>query len=396
MKKIISRSIVVLVALLAVTVGWAAPAAAVKTVKVGLNVPLSGPVAYWGITMQQAFTLAAEDINAAGGVKVGDDIYMVEIISFDAKNTVADARAGATRLIFVDKVKYIVSQAAAASIGTQDVSEPEEVVFMTACWGYIERISPEYFYSFRSEMSDYESGFASYAWMLDNYPEIKTTVFIGPDDNDGYSCYYSHQRLCEYYGVEDLGEVYFAWETTDFYPIVTRALAMNPDMLDLSPVPPGITASIAKASREMGFTGPIHSPAALESKTIIEVAGEFATDVVLPVTMEEPQTDFQKDLVRRATERFGEFNALTGNYYHWLFSLKQAWEKAGTVEDTRAVAEALADSVLYDTYLGTVKYAGEKLYGIKRQSVYHVPTTLIKDGVAHLVDFRFPELPPGY
>lgn len=396
MKKTISVVIMLSVALLALTVGCAPAAPEVKTVKVGLNIPLSGPVAYWGMTMQQAYTLAAEDINAAGGVKVGDDVYMIELISFDAKNTVADARAGATRLIFVDEVKYIVSQAAAASIGTQEVSEPEEVLFMTANWGYIDLITPEYFFSFRSEMSDYESGFASYPWMLENYPEVKTTVFIGPDDNDGYSCYYSHQRLSEYYGLEDLGAFYFSWETVDFYPLVTKALALNPDMLDLSPVPPDMTALITKAAREMGFTGPVHSPAALESKTIIEIAGEYATDVILPMTMEDPQTDIQKYVVERAIAEFGEFNALTGNYYHWLFSLKQAWETAGTVEDTRAVAIALGNSVLYDTFLGTVKYAGENIYGINRQSIYDTPTTLIKDGVAELVDVRFPELPPEY
>lgn len=395
-KKTISVVLMLSVALLALTLGCAEPAPEAKTVKIGLNIPLSGPVAYWGMTMQQAYILAAEDINAAGGVKIGDDTYMIELISYDAKNTVADARAGATRLIFVDKVKYIVSQAAAASIGTQEISEPEEVLFMTANWGYIELISPDYFFSFRSEMSDYESGFASYPWMLENYPEIKTVAFIGPDDADGYATYYSHQRLTEYYGLESVTFEYFEWETVDFYPLVTKVLAANPDMLDLSPVPPGITALIVKASREMGFTGPIHSPAALESKTIIEIAGEYATDVILPMTMEDPQTDIQKEVVAKAIAKFGEFNALTGNYYHWLFSLKQAWETAGTVEDTRAVAIALGNSVLYDTFLGTVKYAGENIYGINRQSIYDVPITLIKDGVAVLVDVRFPELPPEY
>jgi len=371
-------------------------APAVKTVKIGLNLPLSGPVAYWGICLQQAWTLAAEDINAAGGVKVGDDIYMVEIISYDTKNIVADARASAIRLVFEDGVKYIVVTPAAGMIGTQEVTEANEVLTMAACWGYIERISPDYFYSFRSEMSDYEIGFASYPWMLENYPEAKTSVFIGPDDEDGYATYYSHQRLCEYYGLEDLGVVYFQWEAIDFYPIVTKALAMNPDRLDLNPVPPGITALIVKAAREMGFTGPIVSAAALETKTIIEVAGEFATDVVLPYTMEKPITDFQRGVIDRLTAKFGVFNALAGDYYHWLFSLKQAWETAGTVEDTRAVAIALGDSVLNDTFLGTVAYAGEGIYGVKRQSIYDCPITVIMDGIPELVDVRFPELPPGY
>ncbi|HEB32375.1 MAG TPA: twin-arginine translocation signal domain-containing protein [Spirochaetes bacterium] len=365
-------------------------------IKVGLNVPLSGPVAYWGVCIDQAYRMAADHINTDGGVKIGDETYMIEIIVYDTKNTVPDARAGATRMIHVDKVKYVVTQAAATMIGTEDVTNPNKVVLQAACWGYRERISSDYFYSFRSEMSDLESGYASYPWMIENYPKIKTSAFIGPDDEDGYSCYEAHQWLCRDHGLKDVGKVYFAWETLDFYPIVTKALAMKPDMLDMSPVPPGITADMVKAAREMGFTGPIHSPAALETRTILEVAGEYATDVVLPVTMEEPQTDLQAYVMDEAKARYGVFNALAGNYYHWLFSLKQAWETAGTVEDTHAVAEALGNSRLENSFLGTVIYAGEEIYGVKRQSIYHCPITLLKDGAAKLVDFRFPKLPSGY
>ena len=163
-----------------------------------------------------------------------------------------------------------------------------------------------------------------------------------------------------------------------------------------SPSPPGITASIIKAAREMGYKGPIASPAASETKTILEVAGEHATDVILPVTNVSPSTPTQKAIEARFIERFGSFNALAGNYSWWIYSLKAALEMAGTATDTQAVAEAMAQIELEDTYVGKVKWAGETSFGVNRQGVYDCFTTTIEDGVAKVADIRFPALPADF
>lgn len=400
MKKIISGSTIVLVALLAVAVGCRGePIEEIKVneILVGGSVPLSGACAYWGIATMEAWVAGAEDINAAGGVRVGDDIYNFKIITYDTKTTVADSRAATTRLIYEDKVKFMFSQAAAAFIGMVQISEAEEVLSISAIWGYIELQSPEYPYTFRAEMSDYEQGFAYVPFMLEYYGKenLKTAAFIGPDDKDGYDCYFSYQRLMEYYHIEDLGVEYFEWELIDMYPLVTRVLAMEPDMIITSPTPPGHTALIVKAAREMGYTGPIASPAASETKTIIEVCGEYATDVILPVTNEELPTATQREIATRFENRFGEFKLLAGNYSWWIYSLKAAIEAAGTT-DTTAVANALRGVVLEDTFVGRAAYGGEGTYGIVCQGVYDCYTTLIEDGVARLADVRYPELPIGW
>lgn len=367
-----------------------------NVVKIGGAVPLSGPVAYWGISTMQGWVDGAEVINSRGGLNVGGKKYKMEIITYDTKGTVADSRAATTRLVERDKVKYVFSQAAASTIGMLQITEPNEVVSIVACWGYLKQFGPKFFYHFRGEMSDYEQGFAYVPYMKGKYPFIKTAAFIGPDDKDGYDCHYSYQRLMDYYGIKSLGKEYFEWETTDFYPIVTKVLAMKPDCIITSPTPPGITASLVKAAREMGFKGPIASPAASETKTILEVAGEHAHDVVLPVTLESPVTEYQSELKERFTKRFGQFNALAGNYSWWVYALGQAFEDAGTVDDTKAVANAMQDVVLEETYVGKACYGGKGAYGIKRQGIYDCYTTLIEHGKARLDDVRFPALPPGY
>ena len=367
-----------------------------KYIKIGGCVPLTGAVAYWGISTNQAWIDGAEVINARGGVKIGKDTYKLKIISYDTKHITADARAVAIRLIEQDKVKYMFNQAAAGLVGMLEVTEPAKVLTSVACWGYLEMFGKDWPYHFRSEMSDYEQGFAYIPFMKTKYPGVKTAAFIGPDDKDGYDCYYSFQRLMKYYDIKDLGVEYFQWETTDFYPLVTKILQKKPDWIITSPTPPGQTASIVKAARELGFKGPVASPGASETKTILEICGDQADDVVLPVTLETPQTQTQKDLGERFKKRFGEFNLYAGNLSWWVYALAEAFEKAGTFEDTAKVADALEDVELKDTYVGTAKYVGLGAFGIKRQGVYDCYTMMVDDEKGYLADVRFPELPPGY
>ena len=372
--------------------------AADRIIKIGGAVPLSGPVAYWGISTMQGWVDGAAVINEAGGISINGEPHMLEVINYDTKGTVADSRAATTRLVEQDEVKYVFSQAAASTIGMLQITEPNEVLSVVACWGYLELFGKDYPFHFRAEMSDYEQGYAYMPFMNEHYGKenLKTASFIGPDDQDGYDCHFSYERLMNYYGVEMLGVEYFNWEDTDFYPIVTKTLKNNPEFIVTSPSPPGITASIVKAAREMGYEGPICSPAASETTTILEVAGEYAHNVVLPVTCVEPVTETQTQIRNRFIERFGDFNALGGNYSWWVYALAQAFQDAGTADDTKAVADALGEVVLEDTYVGKVTWEGENSFGIKRQGVYDCYTTLIENGQARLADVRYPELPADY
>lgn len=389
----------------ALAAGLAAPAiftsrarAQAPVIKIGGAVPLSGPVAYWGISTMQGFVDGAAVINEAGGVNVNGTQHMIEVINYDTKGEVADSRAATLRLVEQDQCKFVYSQAAASTVGMLQVTEPAGVLSIVACWGYLDLFGEDYPLHFRAEMSDYEQGYAYMPFMQEHYgtDALKSAVFIGPDDQDGYDCHFSYERLMKYYDVEMKGVEYFNWEDTDFYPIVAKSIRSEPDFIVTSPSPPGITASIVKAARELGYEGPVVSPAASETKTILEVGGEQAHNVVLPVTNVDPSEPAQIAVRDRFLERFGEFNALAGNYSWWIYSLVQAIENAGTAEDTMAVAEALAQVELDDTYVGHVAWEGENSFGVARQGVYDCYTTLIENGEARLADVRYPELPDDY
>src|SRR3546814_4260618 len=89
-------------------------AQAQETLKRGAVLALSGPGAAWGQGMQYAAQFAADGVNAKGGLEVGGKKYKVEIIAYDDKYQANEAVTAVNRLIFEDKVQYVIGPTGSA------------------------------------------------------------------------------------------------------------------------------------------------------------------------------------------------------------------------------------------------------------------------------------------
>src|SRR3979490_1482566 len=72
--------------------------ASAQTLKLGVLATLSGAGTAWGIAMQGAAELAAEDVNSKGGLEVGGKKYQVEVIAYDDHYKAADALTAFNRM----------------------------------------------------------------------------------------------------------------------------------------------------------------------------------------------------------------------------------------------------------------------------------------------------------
>ena len=77
------------------------------TIKIGLNYELSGDVATYGEASVQGIELAAEEVNAAGGI----DGKKIELVKYDTKSDAAEATTLATKLMTQDKVITVIGPA---------------------------------------------------------------------------------------------------------------------------------------------------------------------------------------------------------------------------------------------------------------------------------------------
>lgn len=61
--------------------------------------------------------MAAKEINAGGGIKVGDDSYMLNVIAYDDKANPTEASNAVRKLIDRDGVKYILGFCCSGATG---------------------------------------------------------------------------------------------------------------------------------------------------------------------------------------------------------------------------------------------------------------------------------------
>ena len=79
-----------------------------KTIKIGINAPMTGDIPKVGEGSKFAGQMWLEDINKAGGLKVGNKKYKVELVIEDNESKAESAVKAATKMIVEDEVLAIV------------------------------------------------------------------------------------------------------------------------------------------------------------------------------------------------------------------------------------------------------------------------------------------------
>ena len=128
MKKCHVLWVMLLVSVLLVTFSF--PAWGAKTIKIGVI----GPMKFvQGIGHWNGAVLAAEQINARGGVKVGDKMMQIELVQADSNEfiNVTDATNAMERLITQDRVNFVVGGfRSEAVLPMQDIACEHKVIFI--------------------------------------------------------------------------------------------------------------------------------------------------------------------------------------------------------------------------------------------------------------------------
>ncbi|KKW18983.1 MAG: Receptor family ligand-binding protein, partial [Parcubacteria group bacterium GW2011_GWF2_50_9] len=123
-----------------------------EPIKIGVLVPLTGDGAPYGEPARNVYLLAAEEINAAGGVS-GQPL---ELIIEDSKCNGKDATSAAQKLINIDKVQIILGGfCSSESIAATPVAEAAKVAILSpgSSSPDLTGISPYFFRNYPSDAS---------------------------------------------------------------------------------------------------------------------------------------------------------------------------------------------------------------------------------------------------
>ena len=160
----------------------------------------------------------------------------------------------ANKLVFQDKVKFIIGNAVGATCNAaQTVTEPQKVLFAFVCWG-TNNLGPDKPYSFRACSASGSWPSRSTAGSRRSTRDQAGGGHL-PNDTSGKDTNTAVVKALKALGFEVVADEYYERGTKDFYPILTKILAQKPDMIDVAAAPAGEAGLILKQAHELGFKG---------------------------------------------------------------------------------------------------------------------------------------------
>ena len=361
------------------------PTPQAKTLKIGCIAPLSGPGATWGVPTEAGAKWAAARINEAGGFKVGADTYVIKIVSCDTKLSNSTALECATRLVQDEGIHYLAPFH--ADIRVAETMFTEEKVFELE-WGITVRpLVPESPY----RINGFPLG-PDCAWstefdrlVVKRHPEIKTVALItGISSKDSF-------HVCEVKAAEEVGWTVVAEDftqagTTDFYPILTKIVAKNPDAIGLENSYPGDMALMVKQARELGYRGAIFAPNGVLPEFLIPITGVAAAEGFM-----NNQPDYSSDVFPEATralyadymKRYPQISMYTTTLAAFVgVNLYVKGIQQASSTDPDAVRAVFDDPNFRFEFFGLPdqKFGGIETYGIARNMPHPLVLSIFQNG----------------
>lgn len=360
------------------------PAQAQETLKIGALVTLSGPGASWGQGMLHAAELAAEDVNKDGGLKVGGTSYKVEILPYDDGYKANEAVTAANRLVFDDKVKYIVGTVGSAPIlAIQPITEKNGVITLTL--GFTSKaLTPDKPYTFRPNLTTAEISQPQIDWIVESQG-VETVGALFPNDETGQQIAKDVAAAYERAGATMTSTEFFERDRVDFVPLLTRIMSAGVDAIELDGNSPTTAGQIVQQARDIGFEGVIVRTGGPATQEIVNVAGKEAAEGLFVHSGIDPSIASLKAYIDRFEKNYGDMNGFSPYFYDGVKMLFQAMQAAGTVEDTAKVRDALAEIQDYQGVLGTLNWTGKERYGIAHQIDAPFYVARVKDGQEEIV-----------
>jgi branched-chain amino acid transport system substrate-binding protein len=337
--------------------------AGAQTLKIGVIAPLTGPGAPWGLAAKYAAELAADDVNAKGGLNVGGRKYQIQAIAYDDQYKAAEAVAA-----------YLMIATSAPTMAVKQNIEDDKVVTITSAFaGAAIDDKTKYMFRLYSTSDNYIPAYV--AWMRKNIKESRV-VTVNPNDETGWAHSKNTGEQYKKNGFELLGSELYERSTKDFSPLLTKLIALKPDVIDLGTSSPATAGLLVRQGRELGYKGRFVQTGGAGWLEVVQAAGKEATEGLVNVLYTDTSTPGYKTLAAAYEKKAGHRpNELIAPYYDGWRVLLGAIEKAGDVNDTAKVASSFKSVLPMTSVQGA-----EMSWGGRQQVLTTQYVSIVEDG----------------
>lgn len=319
--------------------------AAEKQLDIGVSDALTGGAAVYGLPQANAVKMAAKEINAAGGIKIGSDNYMLNVIAYDDKANPTEASNSVRKLIDRDGVKFILGFCCSGATGAvASFIENEDAVMLVGNAAERSITTREISNLTRTRPPADYTGAAAGTFVAQK--GHKKVAVLGALDIGFYASYVdAFEKELNKVGGEIITRESFGLKDRDMSPQLTKIREMQPDaILVVGYVEPA--AFIYRQSVELGLDVARYGFTSGSEEQFLRVATSEQMEGVWDLRPTEltllSASENGIAYHKNYTSEYGIAPSPSSPYaYDQTYALKDAIEAAGTVEDTAAVAAAL-------------------------------------------------------
>ncbi|MDQ0303381.1 ABC transporter substrate-binding protein [Ancylobacter polymorphus] len=369
---------------LALSAGLAPATAAEKELNIGFVGVTSGPAAAWGTSNVRSMQVRADWLNELGGVKIGDDTYKINIVTFDDQKDPKRAIAGMEKMA-QEGIHYVVGpNVDDGAAAVRPVAESKGIIYFPYAF-------PKELYTKPASnavlgmIANYQSAPAIYKYLKEN-KGVKKVAFIAANESDPLSQRDGGVAAAKALGLEVVAQNdTYPNDTRDFTPVLTPIIRLKPDLLVLSGVSPGNAPLLIRAARELGYTGLISTETAHDAAVLKEGAGELADGFISVGGASTPaiRSKTMDEFIARYTKKFGEYNDESNTKVYALdYIIETLKANPKAINDVAEFKKTVDTFGAPNPYVkeGTLKYVGTTSFGQKRQLSVPMVVTQYKDG----------------
>jgi branched-chain amino acid transport system substrate-binding protein len=327
---------------------YGTPAMAQATLKIGFMANMTGPL---GRDYQKLVEASAAVDNQRGGLVIGSQKYKIELIVYDSKNNAETGRAAVERLVFQDKVKFMLGD------GTVDawypVTEGNKVVSLVYTPSPV-CLNPKLKYTFQGSALNTQ-GPVAWAWLAKTHPDLKTVGGIHTDNIQGHNDVKALEKLFGILGLKYVDAIYYPPETTDFSAMATRMKTANPQVFTCTGGGAVQDSLVVKFLREAGYNGQLFHyrgivPGQWAKIVNIDVALKGAIFSMNDIDFDPPATPVAKEARDAYIAKYGSWDNPSPVFAVSWYLLKAALENAKSVEPDK-VAAVISNGLKFSTHL---------------------------------------------
>ena len=337
------------------------------TITIGALDNLTGTYGSFGAAYTGGLKVAADEINANGGVHVGGKSYKLNVVVVDARSDVSAATTGATSLVKDEHAKFVFGPAVTPiTLPAQQVVSRARGIYFTGSVTVGETLRTQgaqgqYGQTYAMGVTSKGAASSTAEGSRELNPNIKTAAILLPSEASYDSYVEEITKEWNARGITIVDTLRFDPATTNFSALLTRIKAADPDVI-WTGISPQQVGAIVQQTAGLGFP----------TSTIVVGSGGAATNATLPNRSPAPfdfswyAAGFDPAVKGDAVQKYMDsYKRVTGTDYpnipgsvlpyYGLRVLVAAIEKAGTVDDLAAINTAMT-SVSADGPLGAYSF----------------------------------------